>query len=234
MRRRGFFLRLSSTVLLFAFATANCSSAQSVIQRPECAGIVHGIVSDHNGHPVTGIMVKAWPLGVNLGAMLPTAKTGLDGEYRFEKVCPGRYTVLPEDKKAGYPSSSPYLFAFLYGRPVAEVTLTSQNAHAELLILLPPKPGRMTVHITDRTTQAEILDFTVEMKVPGQRLSSEMKYIFHPETKNHVIEVPPDKGFTVHVTARGFREWGESVRGRKLVRVPSGTEAALEAQLEHE
>jgi hypothetical protein len=183
---------------------------------------------------VTGLTVKAWPLGVALSAVLPTAKTGLGGEYRFEKVCPGRYTVLPEDKEAGYPSSSPYLFAFLYGRPVAEVKLTSQNSNAELLILLPPKPGRMSVHITDRATKAEIPEFTIEMKVPGQRLSPEMKYLFHPDIKNHEIEVPPDTGFIVHVTAEGFREWGESIGSGKLVRVPSGTEAVLEAQLEHE
>src|ERR1700752_5084869 len=131
MRRRGFFLRLSSTVLLFAFVTPNSSSAQSAIQRPKCAGIVHGIVSDHNGHPVTNIRVKAWPLGVDLSALLPTVKTDLGGEYRFEKVCPGRYTVLPDDKEAGYPNSSPYLFEFVYGRRVAEVKLTSQNLHAE-------------------------------------------------------------------------------------------------------
>jgi hypothetical protein len=183
---------------------------------------------------VTGTMVKAWPLGVNLSALLPTAKTDLSGEYLFEKVCPGRYTVLPEDKEAGYPSCSPYLFAFLYGRRAAGVKLNSQNAYAELPILLPPKPGRMSVHIIDRTTKAEILEFTIEMKVPGQHLSPEMKYVFHPDIKNHQVEVPPDKDFIVHVTAEGFREWSESIGGRKVVRVPSGTEAALEAQLEHE
>lgn len=183
---------------------------------------------------MTGIKVKAWPLGVDLSAVLPTAKTDLGGEYRFEKVCPGRYTVLPEDKEAGYPHSTPDLFAFLYGRPVAEVKLTSQNAHAELPIRLPPKPGRMSVHITDRTTKAEILEFTIEMKVPGQRLSPEMKYLFHPDIKNHEIEVPPDKEFTLRVTAQGYREWGGSIGSGKLVHVPSGTEAALEAQLEDE
>ena len=55
---------------------------------------------------MTGIRVKAWPLGINLSALLPTAKTGLGGEYRFEQVCPGRYTVLPEDKEAGHPNFS--------------------------------------------------------------------------------------------------------------------------------
>jgi len=181
-----------------------------------------------------GIMVKAWPLGVNLSAKLPTAKTDLSGEYVFEKVCPGRYTVLPEDKEAGYPNSGPYFFEFLYGRRVAEVKLTSQNADVELPLMLPLKPGRMNVHITDRTTKVEILEFTIEIKVPGQHLSPEMKYLFHPDIKDHQIEVPPDKDFIVHVTAEGFREWGESIGGRKVVRVPSGTEAALEAQLEHE
>jgi hypothetical protein len=181
---------------------------------------------------VKGILVEAWPLGVDLGTVLPTVKTDLAGEYRFENICPGRYTVLPADESLGYPDFSPNLFELLYGYRVAEVKITSQNALARLPIQLPPKPGRMHIHITDGATSAEILEFTIEVKVPGQHLSPEMKFLFHPEMKGREIGVPPNKDFIVHVTAKGFREWSESIGGRKAVRIPSGTEAALDAQLQ--
>jgi hypothetical protein len=154
------------------------------------------------------------------------------GEYRFENVCPGRYTVLPADESMGYPDFSPNLFEFLYGRRVAEVKLTSKNALARLPIQLPPKPGRMHIHITDATTSAEILEFAIEVKVPGQHLSPELRIPFHPDIKDREIEVPPNRDFILHVTAGGFREWSESIGGGKVLRVPSGTEVTLNAQLQ--
>ena len=169
MRRRGLLSSLGLTVVWgLVFTTANNGLARSAIQVPRCNGVVHGIISDREGHPVKGILVEAWPLGVDLGTVLPTVKTDLAGEYRFENICPGRYTVLPADESLGYPDFSPNLFELLYGYRVAEVKITSQNALARLPIQLPPKPGRMHIHITDGATSAEILEFTIEVKVPGQ------------------------------------------------------------------
>lgn len=234
VRRIGLLSSLGSTVVLgLVLITANSGFAQSAIQGPRCSGIVHGIVSDMDGHAVKGIVVVAWPLGVSLATMLPTVKTDLAGEYRFENVCPGRYTVLPADASMGYPEDfSPYLFEFLYGHRVTEAMLTSKNALAMLSIQLPPKPGRMHVHISDGTTNAEILEFTIELKVPGQQLSPAMKYVFSPEIKDREIEVPPNRDFILHVTAKGFHKWSDSIGSRKVVRVPSGTEATLDAQLQ--
>jgi hypothetical protein len=233
MRRRGLLSSLGPTVVLgLVFITANNGFAQSAIQGSRCTGVVHGIVSDREGHPVKGIRVVAWPLGVSLGTLLPNVKTDLAGEYRFENVCPGRYTVLPADENMGYPNSSPKLFEFLSGRRVAEVTLTSKNALATLPVQLPPKPGRMHIRITDAATSAEILEFTIELKVPDQHLSPKVKILFQPEIKDREIEVPPNRDCILHVTAEGFREWSESIGGGKAVRVPSGTEATLNAQLQ--
>jgi hypothetical protein len=164
--------------------------------------------------------------------MLPTVKTDLVGDYRFENVCPGSYIVLPADKNMGYPNFSPYLFEFLYGHRVTEAKLTSKNALAMLPIQLPQKPGIMHIRITDVATSAEILEFTIQLKVPGQHLTPEMKYIFRPETKDREIDLPPDTDVILHVTAEGFHEWSESIGGRKVVRVPSGTEVTLDAQLQ--
>lgn len=233
MRREGLSSSLCSTiVLILIHMTANNSFAQSAIQSPSCSGVIHGIVSDRTGQPVGGITVVAWPLGVDLGAMLPRLKTNQGGEYSFEHVCPGRYAVLAEDAEAGYPDSSPYLFEFLYGRRTAQVKLTAKHSLAELPVQLPPQPGRIKVFVTDRVTGVEITKFTIEMIVPGQHHSPEIKYEFSPEIHDREIEVPPDKDVIMHVTADGFREWSASASGRKVIRVSAGTQESLLAQLE--
>jgi hypothetical protein len=138
MRRRGLLSSLGSTVVLgLVFITANSGFAHSGIQSPRCTGVVHGIVSDREGRPVRDIVVEAWPLGVGLGTVLPTVKTDMAGEYRFENVCPGRYSVLPLDESMGYASFNPYLFEFLHGQRVTEAKLTSKNALAMLSMAEP-------------------------------------------------------------------------------------------------
>jgi hypothetical protein len=233
MRRRGLLSNLRPTLLLgLFFVASNNGIAQSAIQAPSCSGVVQGIVSNRSGQPVKGIKVVAWPLGVDLGTLLPTTETDVAGEYRFKNLCRGRYTVLPDDEGMGYPSASPYLFGFLYGRRVTEVKLDSQNSLAIIPIRLPPQPSRMHVRVIDAATNAEILEFAIEVKVPGQRFSPKIKYFFNPDMQDREIEVPPNTDFILKVTAHGFREWSGDSRAGKVVRVPSGTEASFDAQLQ--
>jgi hypothetical protein len=63
----------ASAVLIFV--TTPNSAAQSTIQNLQCNEILHGIVSDQQGRPAPGIKVDAWPLGVDLGMVLPEATT---------------------------------------------------------------------------------------------------------------------------------------------------------------
>jgi hypothetical protein len=205
--------------------------AQSVIQRPSCTGLIRGFVFDQSGNRVSGIRVKAWPIGVGVSGTLPSVETDKEGTYRFERVCPGRYTVLVEDGKAGYPSAGPMLNAFLYGAPVPEAILTVKNPQADLPVYLPPKPGLMQVHIINQETKVEVGNFRVMLKVPGQQDESKMEFIFDDITVRQ-IEVPPDKDVIYHVTAEGFHEWGESAGEGKVIRLASGAKATLEAELE--
>jgi hypothetical protein len=218
-------------VILFLVLTVRLH-AQSVIQSPECNGVIHGPVFDLSGERVKGIKIEAWPLGVDLSAVLPTVNTDQEGEYRFENVCPGRYTAIVEDKKAGYPASSPTLNEFLYGTSIAEVRLTAKHPEAELPVYLPPKPGFIQVHIINGNTKAGVRKFSVKLKVPGQHIAPEISYESDAILEEHEIQVPPDRDVILRVTAQGFHEWSESARHGKLIRVPSGTESTLEVELE--
>ena len=223
---------MAKTVVILFLVLMAVGHAQTAIQRPICSGVIHGVVFDTSGERAKGIFVQAWPLGVDLSGNLPSAATDREGSYRFEHVCPGRYTVVVDDEKAGYAHASFMLNEFLYGSPTAEVTLTVKNPEADLPVYLPPKPGFMQVHITNRETKAEIWKFIVTLKVPGQQHASELSVSFDEATKDHQIEVPPDKDVIFRVTADGFHEWSESTGQGKLIRVTSGMKAPLEAELE--
>src|SRR5579863_3066767 len=102
-------LVLISLVLASSIADAFAAG----VTHPSCKGVIHGIASDDRGQPVAGIRLTLDPLGVDLGYMLPDTQTNGAGEYRFEHVCPGRFTVLVDDEWGGY-------VPFYFARIVAE------------------------------------------------------------------------------------------------------------------
>jgi hypothetical protein len=233
MRSRNLRSALTSVGSIFALATlisltAPASAAQSTIQSPECKGVIHGIVSDQQGQPVPGMKVEAWPLGVDLGVMLPEATTNQAGEYRFDHLCRGRYTVLPDDVKAGYPDT----FEFLTGRRLLEAKLTNKIHTAEIPVQLPLKAGTIYLRVKNRATDADIKAFTIEIAIPDQPRPNKVRYLFDGlMQQGDGIAVPSDRGFTLRVTAPGFRKWIATLSGRKLLRVGSGQEQSIEAQL---
>lgn len=119
--------------------------------------------------------VVAWPLGIDLAVILPEAQTDQAGEYLFQNVCPGRYTVVIDDTY-----SSPGLNEFLYGSPVLEVRLTDTNPQAELPIYVHPKPAIMRIHVTNQKTKSDVLRFSVQLIVPGQQITPEISFEFDP------------------------------------------------------
>lgn len=214
------------------FLVLQTIQAHSNVQSPECNGVIHGAVFDLSGERVKGIRVEASLLGVDGSFVVPYAKTDQEGQYRFENICPGRYAVVVADEKTGYPDSSPEINEFLYGSPITEVRLTAKSPQAELPVFMPPKPGFVQVHITNRETKTEVLKFSVNLKVAGQHKRSEISFEFDADMKDREIMVPPDKDVVFRVTADGFHEWRESAGPGTLIRVSSGTKTMLEIELE--
>jgi protocatechuate 3,4-dioxygenase beta subunit len=193
--------------------------------------LIEGTVFDGAGQPAKGVRVAAWPLGVSLGAMLPRTETDESGHYRFQNVCPGRYTVVADDEKVAYTPYSPELNAFLYGTPVTEIRLTAKRTYGNLPVHLSSKPGFIHLRVINQETREEVLQFSVQLDVPGQKESPEMSVLFNSQVRNHRVEIPPDKDVILHLTADGFHEWRESAGKGKLVRVASGIDTPLEVEL---
>jgi len=150
------------------------------------------------------------------------------GEYRFQHLLLGqKYSVFSRMAEKEYPQFSP--------PPRRNVELTVDHPDAELRIDLPPKPGILMIHLTDRTTGRVIPRVLLKVKVPDAPDSrwSELwadgsDCLFYPDC---AIPVPPDKQVLVHVSSVGFREWDESaVKGTPLL-IHSGARLTWDIQL---
>ena len=123
------------------------------------------MVLRENGEPAANFTAALDPLGVSLSYILPQMKTNERGEFRFEHLCPGRFSVDVGNDEPGYSPVSAAWYRILYGRPIPEVNLTKTKSDAELILTLPPKPARLEVNLVNGKTKEKIslieLSFTV-------------------------------------------------------------------------
>jgi hypothetical protein len=190
-------------------------------------GTIFGIVVGADGQAAKALRLQAMPLGVALGAVLPSATTNERGEYRFVDL-PwwGKYTVCANDEEAGY--STFVTGCFGQSKP-AEVEITAERREAELRVFLPPKAAFLKVNLTNRRTGAAI----VGMRVVVMTSSNPPSVIYSTSCfSNKVVLLPPDKDVFIHVTSDGFIEWNDSVGTGKPLRLASGARRTLDVQLE--
>jgi hypothetical protein len=194
---------------------------------PPPKGAIYGTAIGQDGLPARRIGLRASPLGVALGTVLPYARTNDTGEYRFEGL-PwwGRYTVYGEDEDAGYSifSNGPAD----EGHP-SEVEVTPEHPEAEFKVFLPARAGFLQVHLTNRRTGGGISGMRVTLMTMERPVSPLFAMSCY---SNHIVLIPPDKDLLLHVTSDGFREWDESVGQGKPIRPRSGARLTMEVQLE--
>src|SRR5690242_16060902 len=114
---------IPSLIVVLSMAALASSSAHAQNSKTlQCRGIIHGIVSDQRGRPIPRARVVLSPLGVDLDLVLPEAETNQLGEYRFDHLCPGTYTVLPKGLKLALPRD----LKLLNARHVSKAKLTDK------------------------------------------------------------------------------------------------------------
>jgi hypothetical protein len=217
-------------LLLWAFP----AFGQHCITDEHAEGVIHGTVFTRNGNPASGVNVELNPLGVILDYVLPETMTDQRGEYRFEHVCRGRFSVVVRDEKAGYPIADVYINRILYGGPIPEVKITKSKFDAHLLITLPPKAAQLQIRLFNSQTKAKIERVEAELIVDRKRSMKTycdgiqlMKCDDAP-----FFLVPPDQDVFLHVTSNGFQEWKESAGRGKLIHVASGELLILDVELD--
>jgi hypothetical protein len=183
-------------------------------------GVVYGTVVSQNGQPGKRMSVYAESLDVDV--QFPSTMSNDRGEYRFENLPWGRYTVFAEDHDAGYSGE------VIDDSSQPSVEISREHPQAEFRVVLPPKAGFLQIHLTNRRTGAAIpwMGVTVApTEEPRRSINSTCK-------SSETILVPPDRNLILHITADGFREWGESVGTGKPIFVPSGTRLTIAVQLD--
>ena len=215
----------SALVFVGLFLLAAASAQQN--DEPHPKGVIYGIAIGQDGQPAKRIGLTAEPLGVALGAKLPHTRTNDAGEYRFENI-PwwGRYTVYGDDENEGYSSFSTGPAG---DSPSPEVELKPEHPEAELRVLLPPRAGFIQIHLTNQRTGAEISGMRVALMLPESSASS---FFTMSCASNHVILIPPDEDFLLHISSDGFREWNESIGKGKPVHLASSARLKIDVQLE--
>jgi hypothetical protein len=217
---------MKTTFVFVGFLLLATSVAQQRDESPP-RGAIYGIAVGQDGQAAKGIELNALPLGVFVfRAMLDHVKTNDAGEYRFENLDWGRYTVYAEDEKAGYSSISTGPTG---NSSPSEVELTPEHPEAEFNVYLPPKAGFLQIHLTNRRRGGGIAGVQVAV-MPMENPESPLFTISCHSTR--VILVPPDKNLLLHITSDGFREWNESVGKGKSLYLPSGTRLTLAVPLE--
>jgi hypothetical protein len=201
-------------------------AASANITDPKCNGVVHGVALNEDSQPVPRVGLMLLPLGVDLAYVLPTTTTNEAGLYRFENVCPGRFTVVVEDERAGYPS---YVWAayFLSETKLQEVVLVPGGAEVELPVPVPPKAGVLDLRVRNRRTGDEITNVQVILK---------------PQHSNHdwitfnsdagMLLVPSNTDLLLRLKSDGFRQWKEAANKGTPIRLQPSAHLTVEAELE--
>src|SRR5260370_3363275 len=192
------------------------------------AGEIHGVVIEADGQPAKGMRVIAiMQCPSACGLWMEDTITNRAGEYRFQHVPLEKYSVFPNNTRAGYP---------LFRTPARGVELTPDHPDADLRIDLPPKTGILMVHLTDGTTGTIIPRALVKVAVAddpnsiwSEGWADSSSCIFYSDC---AIPVPPDKQLLVHVSSAGFHEWDESAGKGKSLFVHSGARLTWDIQLE--
>jgi hypothetical protein len=222
----------SALIATLGFVAATGIPAQHSIRDSHCTGVLHGVVSDLQGKPAKGFYVTTWPLGVDLDILLPEVKTNQIGEYRFDHLCPGTWTVVPSDPSAGFRTMDPEYFELLSANPMKKVKLGRKNSSGDISLQLPPTPARLDLHVSNQVTGAEIGKFDVRIDVPGQKRQFAIEFFFSPNISDRTIEVPPDKKYKLRITTHGFRKWNERVGSSRLPRVQPGALRDLNVRMQ--
>ncbi len=190
-------------------------------------GSIYGLAFDHDGRPAKGVGLRPFRWR-SLLLTLPSVRTNDKGEFHFENLPWGRYSVHSDDEDAGY---ADYLIGAPDDRHPSEVEITREHPKAELIVYLPPKAGFAQIHLTNRLTKATISGMHVDV-MAVEKPESPLFSTTRKCCSDEIVLVPPDKDLLLHVTANGFHEWNESVGKGKLIRLASGERIKFNAQLD--
>ncbi len=180
--------------------------------RSSCSGVLHGVALDSQDQPVSGVRLELWPIGVDLAYILPTTKTTDAGEYSFGNVCPGRFIVVVDDERAGYP---PSFWNRLLGSG-REGELTPEHSQVDLPVAVPPKAASMQLVARDKRTNVLINSLKVRIRTSHIKMDD---WITLNYDSGRPLFLPANTDLVYRVGAEGYHEWRRDRKSGKQVRL---------------
>ena len=221
---------LPVAAFLFSLQTFGQSYVHDPKQDTACKGVVHGVVVGQDRKPWSGIGLILEPVG-DYDYVLPSTKTDQHGEYRFEQVCAGKWSVFVEDEKAGYPDAGRLENRFLYGHWSPQVEITSKKLDAQLNVDVPPKPGELQLHVTSTRAKMTITNLEIKLTVTRRRwMQSSCSQQQSYTCEDYPVLVPPDQDVKLRVTSKGFRERKESKGRGKRIHLSAGQKMTINVE----
>jgi hypothetical protein len=201
-------------------------SAFANVIAPTCKGVLHGRAITADGHAVPGLGLELFPLSSKYASFIaPATRTNEVGEYRFEHVCNGRFTVLVDDVRAGYPPS--FLIRLMRKNP--EVELTTENPERELSLNVPERAAILEVRARDSRTKATLPTVQVMLRTSKYKMHD---WLAINQDSSTPLLIPADMDLLCRVSADGYREWRAGKRKGKPARLPSEGKLTLEVELQ--
>lgn len=209
-------------------------SAAAQTQPEALQGMIHGTVIGQDGMPAAGITLAAQRRDLPSGGPARHAVADKSGNYCFEKLPLGKYLVIADDEKRGYASYS----TAPHGTEKTQVTLTVDNPEAELSFQLPPRGGFLSLKLIDAETGALIpaIDLTVTNADASRSLvfREESPPGYVGSAADRATNIPSNRDLLLHVSAKGYREWDQSVGVGKPIHVAPGEWVKMEVHLQPE
>lgn len=216
----NFPMRAALFIVSIALLTA---SSFANITDDNCNGVLHGVATNEQQQTVSGLTLVLFPL-FDVDYVLPTTKTGEHGEYRFDHVCDGRFTVLIQDQQAGYPIPYWYLWLGKY----QDVKLAAHRQTAIVNVYVPPKGGQLLLTVRRRDTREVIRTAEVKFKFVNHR---NLGWIRFNPLDGEKITLPANTELMCRVQAKGFHTWIDGERKGMRIKLAPEETLALEAEV---
>jgi hypothetical protein len=201
------------------------SSAPAAITEASCTGVLHGIAENGEHQAVPGIRLVLWPIGVDLGYILPTTRSHEMGAYAFEHVCAGRFTVLVDDERAGYP---PEIWSYLLGYK-HEAKVTASPVRIELPVVVPPKAALLKIVARNKRTDVAIPTLQIKLRTSTVKMQD---WITIKNELSEPLLLPANTDLLCRIVAVGYREWQEGGKKGKKIRLAPNGHITFDVQLE--
>jgi hypothetical protein len=201
--------------------------SRAEITDPSCSGVLHGIAENTEHQPVPSIRLVLRPIGIDLDYILPTTTSNEAGAYSFEHVCAGRFTVLVDDERAGYP---PEIWSYLLGYK-HEAKVTSSHVRIELPVVVPPKAALLKIVARNRRTNVSIPTLQIMLRTSKVKMYD---WITMKNESSQPLLLPANTDLLCRVLARGYREWEEGRKKGKQIRLAPSGHITFDVQLEPE